>query len=134
MQTANRVALNTTVQYAQLVLNVLIGLYSVRVILNALGASDYGIYDLIAGVVSLLSFISSSLAQTSMRFLSVSLGKGDNSKTAHTFSICFWLHLYIALFLVTTLFVLGFFLFDSFLNIPTERIGTARILYYTMSF
>lgn len=134
MQTANRVALNTIVQYIQLVLNVLIGLYSVRVILNALGASDYGIYDLIAGVVSLLSFISTSLSQTSMRFLSVSLGEGDNKKTGHTFGVCLWLHLYIATILAIALIVLGFFLFDGFLKIPSERIDVARILYYLMVF
>lgn len=134
MQTANRVALNTVVQYVQLIVNVIIGLYTVRVILNALGASDYGIYDLIGGVVSLLSFISTSLSQTSMRFLSVSLGEGDNRKTGHTFSVCFWLHLYIALFLSALLFLLSFFLFDGFLIIPTERIQTARLLYYFMVF
>ena len=86
MKAANRVAVNTTVQYIQLVLNVLIGLYSVRVILDALGPSDYGIYDLVAGVVAFLSFISTSLSQTSMRFLSVSLGQGDNLKTLKVFS------------------------------------------------
>ena len=134
MQVANRVAINTIVQYIQLVLNVLIGLYSVRVILNALGASDYGIYDLIAGVGALLSFISMSLSQTSMRFLSVSLGEGNNQKTEHIFSVCFWLHLYIAFLLSVILFVLGFFLFDGFLNIPAERIKTARLLYYLMTF
>lgn len=134
MQAANRVAVNTIVQYVQLVLNVLIGLYSVRVILNALGASDYGIYDLIAGVVALLSFISTSLSQTSMRFLSVSLGERDNNKTAKTFGTCFWLHLYIAAFLAIILCVLGLFLFNGFLNIPLDRLPTARLLYYLMIF
>lgn len=132
MQTANRVALNTVVQYVQLVLNVLIGLYSVRVILNALGASDYGIYDLIAGIVALLSFISTSLSQTSMRFLSVSLGEGNNKKTGRTFGVCFWLHFYIAVLLTLVFFVLSFFLFNGFLKIPPERIETAKILYYIM--
>ena len=134
MQTVNRVAINTIVQYIQLMLNVLIGLYFVRIILNALGASDYGIYDLIAGVVFLLSFISTSLSQTSMRFLSVSLGEGNNQKTARMFSVCLWLHVYIALLLVAVLIFLGFFLFDGFLNIPIEKINTARLLYYFMVF
>ena len=134
MQTANRVAINTVVQYIQLVLNVVIGLYSVRVILNALGASDYGIYDVISGVVSLLTFISTSLSQTSMRFISVSLGADNNYQTGHTFGVCFWLHLYIALALVGILLMLSFFLFDGFLKIPEDRIDTARLLYYCMVF
>lgn len=134
MQTANRVAINTLVQYVQLILNVVIGLYSVRVILSALGASDYGIYDLIGGVVALLSFISTSLSQTSMRFLSVSLGEDENEKTSKVFSICLWLHIYIAFIIATILLLLSFFLFDGFLNIPVERLPIARLLYYFMVF
>ena len=74
-----RVVGNTIIMYVQLVLNVLIGLVTVRVILNALGASDYGVYDVIAGIVGLLSFISNSLSQSSMRFISVSLGNLKSS-------------------------------------------------------
>lgn len=134
MHTANKVAINTIVQYIQLVLNVLIGLYSVRIILNALGASDYGIFDLIAGVVGLLTFISSSLSQTSMRFLSVSLGKKDNANTKKVFSTCFWLHFYIALILSIILIGLSFFLFDGFLRIEQDRVFVAKVLYYFMVF
>ena len=73
MQTANRVAFNTVINYIQLVLNVVIGLVSVRLILAALGKVDYGIYDVVGGTVTLLSFFTQSLAQASMRFISVSI-------------------------------------------------------------
>lgn len=132
MDTTNRVAINTLVQYVQLLLNVIIGLFSVRVILNALGASDYGIYDLIGGVVALFTFISTSLSQTSMRFLSVSLGEGDDEKTRKVFSTCLWLHIFIAFLIAAILVILGFFIFDGFLNIPEERVSIARMLYYFM--
>lgn len=56
MRVANKVAINTVIQYTRLLLNFVISLYSVRVILNALGASDYGIYDVIAGVIAILGF------------------------------------------------------------------------------
>lgn len=128
----NRVAVNTIIQYVQLVLNVVIGLISVRLILNALGASDYGIYDLIGGVVAMLSFITATLSQTSMRFLSVSLGKGDVLETKKTFSACFWLHIYIGCILVFVLSIVGLFLFNGALNIPSDRNSTARIIYYIM--
>ena len=75
MQTANRVAINTIVQYTRLVLNLVIALVSVRIILNSLGASDYGVYDVVGGVITLLGFLNSSLSQTSIRYLSVSLGE-----------------------------------------------------------
>ena len=57
MRVANKVAINTVIQYTRLLLNFVISLYSVRVILNALGASDYGIYDVIAGVIAILGFL-----------------------------------------------------------------------------
>lgn len=132
MKTAKKVALNTVIMYVQLIMNVLIGLISVRLILKALGHSDYGLYDLIGGIVGLLSFISNSLAQSSMRFISVSLGKKDLADTNRVFNSCFWLHIFIALILCTILEVVGLFIFDGYLNIPDGRVGTAKIIFHCM--
>lgn len=132
MQTAKKVASNTLIQYVQLALNVLIGLYSVRVILRSLGTTDYGIYDLMAGVIGLLSFISNSLAQTSIRFIAVSMGKDSTQEVQKTFNSCFVLHLLMAIALVLILELLGLFLFKGFLNIPSDRIPTAKIIYQCM--
>lgn len=130
---ANRVAFNTFVQYIQLALSVLIGLYSVRLILNALGEVDYGIYDVIGGIVALLAFISSSLSQSSMRFISIRLGEGDEKKMRETVGSCFWLHLLIAAGLSLLIEFVGLFLFDGYLNIPEERIRAAKFVYHTVT-
>lgn len=132
MDTAKKVAFNTIIMYVQLILNVLIGLVSVRLILKALGHSDYGLYDLIGGIVGLLSFISNSLAQSSMRFISVSLGKKNPADTNRVFNSCFWLHIFIALFLCVILEILGLFIFDGYLNIPEGRVNTAKIIFHCM--
>lgn len=134
MNTANRVAFNTVVQYVQLVLNVLIGLVSVRLILLALGDSDYGIYNVVGGVTGMLAFLSSSFAQTSMRYISVSIGQKVESGIRDTFRRCFWLHFMIALLIAFVFEVLSFFLFDGFLNIPDDRLRTAEIIYHAMVF
>lgn len=132
MRVANKVAINTAIQYARLLLNFVISLYSVRVILNALGASDYGIYDVVAGVIAILGFLNSSLSQTSIRYLSVSLGKNNLHDLRNTFNNCFWLHLFIAIIIVVVLEFVGLYIFDGFLNIPSERIESARIVYHYM--
>ena len=132
MRVANKVAINTVIQYTRLLLNFVISLYSVRVILNALGASDYGIYDVIAGVIAILGFLNSSLSQTSIRYLSVSLGKNNLSDLRNTFNNCFWLHLFIAIGIVAVLEFIGLFIFDGFLNIPKERIEAARIVFHCL--
>ena len=133
MQAANRVAFNTAIQYVQLVANILIGLISVRLILGALGDVDYGVYDVIGGIITLLAFISSSLAQSSMRFLSVSLGAQDDSKIRRVFSSCIWLHFFVALGLAFLIELLGLFIFNGFLNIPSNRVPAARIIYHCVT-
>lgn len=134
MQTTNRVAFNTVVNYIQLVLNVLLGLVSVRLILAALGEVDYGIYDVVGGVVTLLSFVSNSLSQATMRFISISLGKNDISDIQKTFRTCFWLHFIVAVILSLIIEVIGFFLFNGFLDIPVRRLSASRIIYHCVTF
>lgn len=132
MGTGKRVVGNSVIMYVQLILNVLIGLVSVRLILRALGQSDYGVYDVIGGIVGLMNFISSSLAQSSMRFISVSMGRGNEGETAKVFNSCFWLHFAIAGLLTVILEVVGLFLFKGFLNIPPDRIHVAKVIYHCM--
>lgn len=134
MNTAKKVAFNTILQYIQMGLGILIGLYSVRLILGALGKVDYGVYDVVGGVVALFTFISSSLAQASMRFISLGIGSGDKDRVRKTFSTCFWLHMLIATFLALLIEGVGLFLFSGFLDIPPERLNASKIVYHCVTF
>lgn len=134
MNSTNKVAFNTILQYVHLVVNVLLGLVTVRLILNALGTIDYGIYSLMGGIIVLLSFISSSLSQTSIRFISVSLGRKEDNIVKQTFRSCFSLHFYMAVILSVILEFIGLFLFDGALNIPESRIGAAALVFHCMVF
>ena len=68
MQPGNRVILNTAILYAKMVVSILVGLISTRLVLKALGVENYGIYNLVAGVVSMLAFLNTSLAASTQRF------------------------------------------------------------------
>ena len=131
MQTVNRVAINTLLQYFQLFISVIIGLLTVRVVLGSLGEIDYGIYNLVAGLIGLFSFIGVSLSQTSIRYISVALGNVNDNDIKTTFAKCFTLHLLIAIGLVFILEVVGFIFFYS-LNIPEERFGASQVVYHFM--
>lgn len=133
MNTVNRVAINTVLQYVQLVVNVIVGLFTVRIVLDALGEIDYGVYNLIGGVITLITFISTSLSQTSVRFLSVSVGKGDMNNTRETFASCFSMHFYMAIALCMVLEFVGLFLFNGFLNIPENRMTAAKCVFHCMT-
>lgn len=134
MDNSSRVAANTIILYARLIICALIGLYSVRIILAALGAEDYGIYNVVAGVIAMLSFIKTTLSATSVRFITVSQGTHDATKIRDAFRKCFHLHLIMGLLLSTILAIVGPFLFDGFLNIPENRVHSAEIVFYFMCF
>ena len=70
-----RIAKNTLMLYFRQILIMIVSLYTVRVVLNTLGAEDYGIYNVVAGVVTMFSFLSSSMATASQRYFSFALGK-----------------------------------------------------------
>ena len=132
MSNANRVAFNTAINYIQVLLNVAIGLFTVRLLFGALGVVDYGVYNLLAGVITIMTFISESLSQTSIRFISITIGqKGD---VRSVFSTCFSLHLYLGLALVFILEIISLFLFDGVLNIPESRVYAAQFVFHFMVF
>lgn len=129
MQASNRIIVNTLVQYTRTILNILLSLYSARIVLEYLGAEDYGIYALVAGVVSMLSFLTNSLISSTQRFLSFNQGKGNLENMKSVFSNSLLLHILLGLFIALALESLTPFLFSGFLNIPPGRENAARFIY-----
>lgn len=133
MKSANKVVINTGILYARMLITVGISLYSTRLVLNALGSVDYGVFNLVAGVIAMLSFLNTAMATSTQRFLSFFQGKNDLKMQKHVFSNSLLLHIGIGLLIVIALEVSGFFLFKGFLNIPADRIEVARLIYHFMS-
>lgn len=106
-----------------------LSLYSSRIVLDILGVEDYGIYALVAGVVSMLSFLTNSLVASTQRFLSVSQGKGNFDKLKEIFTNSLLLHIGLGLLVAIILSCVTPLLFNGFLNIPDDRHDTARTLY-----
>ena len=130
MRNSSRIILNTLVQYLRTIINMVLSLYSTRLVLSILGVDDYGIYTVIAGVVSMLSFVTSSLVVTTQRFVSYYQGKEDKAVVNVFFDNCFYLHFIVALFLAISLYCITPWLIDLFLNIPNGREVVARNIYY----
>lgn len=129
MNNSKRVAVNTLAQYGRTVFNMLLSLYTVRIVLATLGSSDYGIYTVIAGVTSMLAFMTNAMVSTTQRFMSYYQGKQDINKMKEVFSNSEILHLVVGVFFVVSLLSLKPFLFNGFLNIPNERTGAAIYIY-----
>lgn len=130
MKNARRVIINTGAQYTRTIINLCLSLYSTRLILSALGNTDYGIFTLIAGIVSLLSFVENALVVTTQRYLSFSMGHNDMARLKEIFNSSLILHIILAVFIALVIEFIGLFLFDGFLNIDPERIEAARNVYH----
>lgn len=126
---SNRIILNTVAQYIKTIFNVILSLYSTRLILNILGVEDYGIYALVGGVVTMLSFITNALIITTQRFMSFYQGKNDITKLKQLFNNGLILHIGLGIILIFILLVIGLYLFDGFFAIPIERIYAAKLVY-----
>lgn len=129
MKASNRIIVNTLAQYTRTIINLILSLYSARLVLNILGVDDYGIFALIGGVVSMLSFFTNSLVGSTQRFLSIYQGKGIIDELKRVFASSVLLHILLGLIVLIILESLTPFLFDGFLNIPPNRISAATIVY-----
>lgn len=129
MNSLQRIIVNTIAQYVRTVVNILLSLYTVRVILDTLGVVDYGIYSLIAGVTAMLAFMTNALVTTTQRYMSFYQGKKDINKMKEVFSNSEFLHLVLGVFLVIILSLLTPLLFGGFLNVPEERLVASQYLY-----
>ena len=129
MKTSDRVVFNTAVLYVKIVVSMLISLVSVRLVLQALGESDYGLYNLVAGVIAMLSFLNVSMSVSTQRFLSVAMGEHDTEKLNGIFNTGVCLHLLIGAVVALLFEAAAPFLFNGFLNIEPDRIPVAKTIY-----
>jgi|TARA_B110000240_G_C13510913_1_gene459305 O-antigen/teichoic acid export membrane protein len=132
MKVADKVIFNTGVLYAQLIIGMVIGLFTTRLVLNALGETNYGIYMLVAGVVGMLGVLNSNMTNTSMRYMAHSFGTGDQETLLKTFNTTLFLHISIGLIVILIMEVGGFFMFDYLLNIPEDKIYDAKVIFQFM--
>jgi len=120
-----KIAKNTIFMYIRMIVNILIGFYTSRVILQVLGVSDFGIYNAVGGIVALFIFLNSAMTEATQRFLSFELGTGNQQKLAHTFSMCLNVHILISVIIVIIGEIIGLWLLYNKMVIPENRMHTA---------
>ena len=128
------IAVNTVAQFTRTIVNVALGFYSTRLVLEALGDSSYGVYTLVAGVVFLLSFVTNAMSTTTQRFLSYHRGSGDETLLKKIFGNILFIHILLTILIILLLEIIGLFLFDGFLNISREQIPLAKFTYQCVIF
>lgn len=130
MDAANkRIAKNTIYMYIRLFATIVIGLYTSRVVLQVLGVSDYGLYSVVGGVLSMFAFIQNSLGQATSRFLNTEMGKADGDVN-HVFNVNVALHTILALIVLLLAETLGLWYVYNKLTIEPGKLPDALFVYH----
>lgn len=124
-----RLAKNTVVLYLRMVFTSVIGLFTSRIVLHQLGITDYGIYNIVGGVVVMFSFLQSALSTGTTRYISYSLGEGDEIKSQKIYSICFFLHIILAIIVLIIAETIGLWFLLNYIVIPEESVTSAFWVY-----
>lgn len=124
-----RIAKNTIFLYIRMVVVMVVSLYTTRLILQILGETDYGIYNIIGGIIIMFSFINGALTTATQRFLSYSLGQNDRVKFSRIFNTSIFCYMLVSIGIVILAETVGLWFVKSKLTIPESKMATALIVY-----
>ena len=129
-QSANnkRIAKNTLMLYIRMFLLMLVSLYTTRIVLSALGETDFGIYNVVGGFVVLFTFINGAMTTSTQRSLSYELGKNDGN-ISNVFSTCMNLHLLVGVAILILAETIGLWFLNHKMNFPLERMDAVNWVY-----
>ena len=120
------IAKNTMLLYIRMLIMMAVGLFTSRIVLGALGASDYGILNVVGGIVFMAAFLNAGLSQATQRFISYELGTGDTKRLANVFSNAQIVHVIIALIVLLLSETMGVWFVNNCLNISPNRMVAAN--------
>ena len=132
MSTTTRVIKNTGFLYVKMGITVFISLYTTRLILASLGASDFGVFNIVGGAITMLGFLNSTLANATQRFMSYAEGANDLLKKKQVFNVSMVLHIGVALLTGLILLAAMYPLFNGIFNIQQDRIFAAEVIYLSL--
>ncbi|NDV94429.1 hypothetical protein D0T84_05775 [Dysgonomonas sp. 521] len=116
--------------YIRLLVTIVVGLFTVRLLLQALGTEDYGIFNLVAGLITLFSFVTSSMNAATNRYLAYALGKGDHIRFNQLFSLTFIVYAIAVLGVTVIAIPVGWWLLNYQLTIPANRLDAANWVFF----
>lgn len=124
-----RIAKNTGLLYFRMLLLMVVSLYTSRILLSALGVVDYGLYNVVGGVVVMLGFLQGTMGTASARFITVSLSQGNIDNMRKIFSNIFLINVFIAIIVVVLAETIGLWFLMEKMTIPQERFSASLWVY-----
>lgn len=126
---SKKIAKNTLFLYFRFLLILGVTFYVSRVLLNKLGVEDYGLYNVVFSIIGIVSFINTTLASSTSRFITFELGRNDDEKLTTTFSTAFFSHIVLASIILVLAETVGLWYVHNKLVVPPDRFLAARIVY-----
>ena len=126
---SRRIIKNTILLYIRMIVVTVVSFFTVRITLQILGVEDYGIYNVVGGVVAFLNIISSTMSSASQRYLAFDLGKNDKNSFQNTYSLLILVYFVLSSFIIIVGEVLGPWIISTYLKIPVERLAAAQWVY-----
>lgn len=124
-----RIAKNAIILYIRMIVTLTITLFTSRIIFKALGFEDFGLYNVVGGVVTLFAFLRSSMSTSTQRFLAYEMGNGTEDSLQRVFSVCLTTHVFLAVILLFLSETIGLWFLNSYINIPEGRETAANWIY-----
>ena len=121
-----RIIKNTILLYSRTIVTMIISLFTSRIILDALGVEDYGIYNVVGGVVTMFSVISGAMSSSISRFITFELGKNNKEKLQKIFSASINIQIFISIIIIILGETIGLWFVTNIMSIPTNRIYAAE--------
>ena len=128
-----RIAKNTLMLYVRMLFMMFMGLYTSRIVLQALGEGDYGIYNVVGGVVAMFTIISGALNSAVSRFITFEMGKGEGARLNKVYSTAVIIQIVLVAVVVAVAEPVGLWFIDNEMTISPERIPAARwVLHFSL--
>lgn len=124
-----RIARNTIFLYARMFITLIVGLYTSRVVLATLGFSDYGLYNVVGGVVAMFGFLNTTLSSSTQRYLNFELGQGNTERLKDVFSTALVQHILLIGVIIFLAETVGLWFVLNKLNVPEGREQAAMWCY-----
>lgn len=130
MNENKKIAINSIIIFIRLCIVSLVSIIVSRVVLDALGASDYGLYNVVGGIVAMLNVVNHAMASSSYRFIMVEMGKGEEIGINKVFNTSLVIHSFFAFIILFLGLTIGEWYINNMLNVPASSMTDARIVYH----
>jgi len=130
MKDNTKILKNSGILYIKIVVTSIISLFTSRIVLQSLGVSDFGIYNVVGGIVVMANVLNTALVSTTFRYIAFEVGNGDLKRTNKVFNISLILHIVLAFILVLLAETLGLYYIYNKLNVPLERIDDTVFVFH----